>query len=273
MFANLITNSKLMRPLLLFILLTSLISSCIQYQYVTIDGSGHRTDMQEFFEENDSVRIQYNFNGPDAPVNVIIDNKTDAPIYIDWSRSALIINDKAISYMSKVVPIEGTFGSSSVGSSHGEYASTSGSVYATAILPDNLDFIPPASYISKNPMSVTNQFMVVPDSAFRTERITLSDGSFTKASHASFTEQSSPLHFKSYLTLIFGDQSNKPVAYQCSFYISEIYNTITDPETFLNNRERGNQFYVKESTGLGQGFGVVAGGALLSTAAALHQNQ
>src|ERR1700755_984530 len=100
MFVNLNTNSKLMRPLLLFILLTSLISSCIQYQYVTIDGSGDRTDAQEFFEENDSVRIQYNFNGPDAPVNVIIDNKTDAPIYIDWSRSALIINDKAISYMS-----------------------------------------------------------------------------------------------------------------------------------------------------------------------------
>ncbi|HEY7161827.1 MAG TPA: hypothetical protein VH815_11235, partial [Acidobacteriota bacterium] len=97
---------------------------------------------------------------------------------------------------------------------------------------------------------------------------TLSDGSFSKASHASFTEQSSPLHFKSYLTLIFGDQNNKPVAYQRSFYIS-----LTDPETFLDKRERGNQFYVRESTSIGQGFGVVAGVALLSTTAVLHQNQ
>ena len=272
MFANLIANSKLMRPLLLFIL-PSLISSCIHYQYVTIDGSGMKTDAQEFFEENDSVRVQYNFNGPDAPVNVMIENKTSTPIYIDWSRSALIINDQAISYMSKVVPIEGTFGNSSGGSNYGWYANTSGSVYATATLPDNLDFIPPASYISKTPMSVTNRFMVAPDSALHTEKVILSDGSFTKASHASFTEQSSPLHFESYLTLIFAGQSNKTVAYRCSFYISEIYNTITDPETFLNNRERGNQFYVTESTGMGQGFGVVAGIALLSTAAAFHQNQ
>jgi hypothetical protein len=271
MFANLIAKSELMRASLLFALLAIFISSCSRYQYVTINGSDlKRNDKQEFVEENDSVRIQYNFNGPDAPINLSIENKTDAPIHIDWSRSALIVNDKAISYMSNIVPIEGAFSGSSVGVNHGEYSASSGSIYAKATLPDNLGFIPPRSYINKNPMSVTNQFVVAPDSVYHNEKITLYGGSLTKVSHASFTEQSSPLRFKSYLTLIFGDQNNRPVAYQGSFYISEIYNSGTDPETFLSGHgERGDQFYVRESTGFGRGFGVVAGVALLSTAAAL----
>jgi hypothetical protein len=260
-----------MREFLPFILLIIFISSCSHYQYVTIDASDlKRTDKQEFVEENDSVRIQYSFDGPDAPINLIVENKTDAPIFIDWSRSALIINDKAISYMSNVVPIEGTFNGSAISWNHGDYAVSSGSISATATLPANISFIPPKSYINKTPMSVTNQLMTAPDSAFHTERITLYDGYIVKVRHAVFTEQSSPLRFKSYLTITFGDQDSKTLAYQRSFYISEVYDTPTDPETFLLNRARSDQFYVRESSGIGQGFGVVAGIALLSTAAALE---
>src|ERR1044072_8385415 len=110
MFANLIAKSELMRAFLLFILLTILIASCSRYQYVTINGSDIKSNNNhEFVEENDSVRIQYTFNGPDAPINLVIVNKTSVPIIIDWSRSALIVNDKAISYVSNLVPIEGTF--------------------------------------------------------------------------------------------------------------------------------------------------------------------
>jgi hypothetical protein len=269
-----------MRAFLSFSLLFILISSCSHYQYITINASDFtRNDKDEFVEEHDSVRIRYSFSGPDAPINLVVENKTDVPIFIDWSRSALIVDNKAISYMSRVIPIEGSFSGSSISWDHSGYATSSGSVYATATLPDNLSFIPPGSYIDKNPMSVTNQLITVPDSSFHTEKISLYNGSFIKARHALFTEQSSPLHFKSYLTLSFGDQGSKTVAYQRSFYISEVYDTPTDPETFLTNRERGNRFYVKESSGMGQGFGLVAGVALLSAAGAFesktvnHSNQ
>lgn len=280
MFANLIANSELMRAFLSFSLVIILTSSCSHYQYITINAHDIKSnDKHEFIEENDSVSIRYSFYGPDAPINLVVENKTDVPIFIDWSRSALIVDDKAISYMSNVIPIEGSLNGSSISWDQNGYVTSSGSVYATATLPDNISFIPPGSYIDKNPMSVTNQLMTVPDSAFHTEKISLSNGSFIKVRHALFTEQSSPLRFKSYLTLTFGDQNSKAVAYQRSFYISELYDTPTDPETFLTNRERDDQFYVKESSGMGQGFGVVAGVALLSAAAAFesktvnHSNQ
>jgi hypothetical protein len=181
--------------------------------------------------------------------------------------------------MANVVAIEGSFNGSSIDWNHSGYVSSSGSISATATLPANISFIPPRSYINKTPMSVTNQLLTAPDSAFHTERITLYDGYIVKVRHAVFTEQSSPLRFKSYLTMTFGDQNSKTVAYQRSFYISEVYDTPTDPETFLLNRARSDQFYVRENTAIGQGFGLVAGVALLSTAAALetksgnHSNQ
>ena len=55
-------------------------------------------------------------------------------------------------------------------------------------------------------------------------------------------------------------------------YISEIYTTGLDPESFwIGTQHRGNQYYVKETTGFGKGFGVVAGVALLTTVAAFEQ--
>src|SRR5438045_9585163 len=115
MFANLIANIKTMRIFLLIILLTGLFTSCSRYQYVTITSSDIRkNDKQEFVIENDSIRIQYNFNGADAPINIAIENRIDVPLYIDWPQSALIINNKAISYVPYTVRIEGVFNGSTI---------------------------------------------------------------------------------------------------------------------------------------------------------------
>ena len=122
-------------------------------------------------------------------------------------------------------------------------------------------------------MGVTNLFITnVPDSVFHQEKLRLGDGSLVATKHAVFMETFSPLHFKNYLTLVFGEKNAKPMAYQNSFYISEIYTTGLDPESFwVGAQNRGNQYYVKETTGFGKGFGVVSGIALLTTAAALEQ--
>ncbi len=80
-----------------FIPLTSIVflfTGCTTYQYMTVSGKNIRqNERQEFVVENDSIRVKYNFSGEDAPVNVEVTNKLDRPVYVDWSRSALIIND------------------------------------------------------------------------------------------------------------------------------------------------------------------------------------
>ena len=74
--------------------------------------------------------------------------------------------------MSNTVPIEGVFNGSMVNWDPGSYSSSSGAISAKAIIPDKFDFIPPRSYIVKNPMGVTNLFITddVPDSIFHRER-------------------------------------------------------------------------------------------------------
>ncbi|WP_208025508.1 hypothetical protein [Niastella caeni] len=244
--------------------------SCSRYQYTTISSSGvTMNDKLEFFSENDSLLITYNFNGCNAPVNITIQNKLQVPVYIDWQRSALIVNDKAISYVPTEMKISGGFNSNSYnfGNRSNTYGTTTGSIHATASLPPSVDFIPPQSYLAKNPMAVTNRLIEnVPDTAYRRVKYAAADGFVIPVKMARFNETNTPLRFRSYLTLMVGDSTTKPIAYEHSFYISELITTTEPPQSiWLTSAHRGNQYYIKEATGYGKamaGFGVIAGTAV-----------
>jgi len=257
-----------------------LFASCNRYQYATISSTGTTlNDQQEFVLENDTLRLQYNFNGLNAPINMTIQNKLQVPISIDWQRSALIVNDKAISYVPSTVQIQGGFSGSgySTAINRGSgVTSTSGSLRATASVPELQAFVPPLAYVIKTPMGVTNKFLEnVPDSAYHKLKYVQPGGDMILFKKAQFTEMTSPLRFKSYLTVVVGEEKAHPVVYEQSFYVSELLNTIQAPETMWFTR--GNHYYVKEQTNFGQvttGFGVIAGTAVLSaTAAALQPNE
>jgi len=229
-------------------------------------------EQRQFVHENDTVRILYNFNGLNAPVKISIQNKLDRPLYIDWKRSALIINDKAISYKPGKATLSG-----SVSASSWQWSNTSsitGGFSGDISLPEQLDFIPPQSYITKRPMAVTNRFFTnLPDSVYQTIAIVVADGSVSRVKRALFEEAGSPLRFRSYLTFLDGESPDRQVVYQHSFYIAEIVNTGLHPNNFRNIYYKdGNRFYVKKATGFGQGFGVVAGIAVLGATAALADN-
>ncbi|WP_216823406.1 hypothetical protein [Niastella vici] len=236
-------------------------------------------DRLEFVSENDSLRIVYNFNGQNAPININIQNKLHVPVYIDWQRSALVVNDKAISYMPAEMTIQGGFygHSYNYGNRGSSFGSTAGSIHATASLPPTMDFIPPQSFIAKNPMGVTNKLIEnVPDTAFHKINYAMVDGYSVPVKVATFSEASSPLRFRSYLTLMIGDSTTKPVAIEHSFYVSELLTTTHDPQSiWLTSAYRGNQFYVREPTGYGKtmtGFGVILGSAVVvATAESMSQ--
>jgi hypothetical protein len=224
---------------------------------------------QEFVYENDSIRLIYNFNGQNAPVNITVQNKLRVPVFIDWPKSALIINDQAVSYVPVEMKIEGgVHGSSySVGSRGSSYAVRSGSINATASLPPSVDFIPPQSYFTRNPMGLTNQFIEnVPESAFHRLRYSVVDGYKVQVKAAVFTESTSPLRFKSYLTLMIGEPGAKPVSFEHAFFISQLMTTGQGPGViWWSHPNPGNQFFISNTSGAGAA--VVAmtlvGGALV----------
>jgi hypothetical protein len=154
---------------------------------------------------------------------------------------------------------------------------TSGVINATASLPATVDFIPPQAIVSKSPMGVTNRMIGnVPDTAYHRVNFTMIDGYSVPVKVATFTEAASPLRFRSYLTLMVGDSTTKPLAVEHTFYVSELITTTHGPEDiWLNSAYRGNQFYIKEPTGYGKamcGFGVIMGNAVyVATVESMYQ--
>lgn len=86
---------------------------------------------------------------------------------------------------------------------------------------------------------------------------------------AFFTAATSPLIFKSYLTVMVGDTLPRPVAYQHQFYVSELVLMGSPPE-LLNSDSRGDRFYIVQGPvhdSVSLGYGVVGGKAVLQRGA------
>lgn len=139
-------------------------TSCTTYQYMTVSSNNiQQNDKKEFLLENDSIRLTYNFNGANAPVNLEVKNKLDKPIYIDWKRSVLIINDRATSYAPGSLTVSGSTYSSVTAPLTGRRnlndISTSADFQSTVEFPRDMEFIPPEVQVNKVPINVTDQLL------------------------------------------------------------------------------------------------------------------
>ncbi|MFL5744716.1 MAG: hypothetical protein ACJ751_08630 [Niastella sp.] len=233
-------------PLAVIPLLFCVSCASTTFQYSTLSSSDvKKNDRNEFMVENDSLRLVYNFSGKSGPIHISIENKMGVPVYIDWKRSAMIVNNKAIPYVVEEMKIEGNFQGSSYNYRNSGYGVNSGQLQATAVLPPTLDFIPPRAIINKNQMYVTNGFNGrIPDTAFHKLKYPVAEGVTVKVKKATFTEATSPFRFRSYITYMIGEPGTKPFAFEHSFFVSEIMNTGSGPkEMSINTSNRGDQYY------------------------------
>ena len=252
-----------MKKIIPLLVIVSL-AACNRYQYLSFNSSTvSQNEQKEFTVENDSLRIIYSFAGINAPVNIRIFNKLDQPLRINWQRSAVVINDRAISYAGYVMNMDDGTVSGSAGMS-----SNSGgpSIGATETPFYNGQLIPPHGNISKSPMGLTNDFFYgVPKSAFRPNAKTMFDGNVVTVKEADFTEENTPLRFTSYLIVAGEDVTAKPVVYEHSFYVDHLFRTLMGPGQFPPG-----QSWVKKPTGFGKGmatgFGIVAEAAIVGAA-------
>jgi hypothetical protein len=233
-----------------------LFSSCSTYQYTTVSSSNlDMNDLQEFEFVNDTVRIIYNFNGQNAPVNVTVENKLRVPIFIDWHNSSLILNGRSVSYAPLQIDIQGT--------TYGSSCNT-GNLNAVASLPPSVDFIPPYSYFTRNSIGITNKFNDdVPEAAYQKVQYAVTEGYSIPVKAAVFTESSSPLRIRSYISLSIGNREAFPVAYEHSFFVSQLIRSNQGPGTiWANGVHRGNQYFVQKTSSGGAAVGTVVGGLL-----------
>lgn len=253
---------KSILPILAF----SCFGSCTTYQVMTVASTEVPQNFSKaFVVDNDSLELSYSFSGQNGLIQVTIKNKLDQPLYVDWQRSVLIINDRATSYAPNKVPINGTLGAYTTGEGRDLSLATTGRFNATATLPPEIDFVPPQTYITRQLIGVTNQPIdQLPDSLFRKRRVPAPEYGEAVLKEAFFTANNSPLVFTSYLTLMVGKDSPRPVVCQHRFYVSELVKMNSSPD-LLNTPPRSDRFYVVQGAradSAGYGYTVVGGRAV-----------
>lgn len=226
------------------ILLLSLTSCGSNYLYCTLktqDSNIKQNSDGSFVLDNDSVEIVYSFNGKDAPLQISVYNKSNQPLRIDWSKSALLIKDKSISYLSNTAYFQGNTNG---------YASVSGNVNGQVSgkihLPSSMDFILPKSKVSKNVVRIETNVNDFTNIKYSKVLMADKDGQTVNVSRAYFNNQDTPIKFTSYLTLY--TESDKPIVYEQDFFVSSLLKTKSiSPNNLPGDMgERGDFFYTKK---------------------------
>lgn len=253
--------------------------ACTSYYYSTLssnDSTGLKNQDGDFVTENDSVRILYSFYGENAPVFISIYNKLNEPMFVDWQRSALIIGDVATPYYQETASIQGQTESegysgtySRSNRSSGSWNNAGGTFSGEVALPKGIVFIPPRSKVEATPLQLAHfDFEQIPKEEYTRMPVAKLNTEVVKVRVKQFTEEESPLRFRSYLSLYTIDPSaknRKYTAYEQSFYLSELIKAGNmGPKNWkAAQQQAGDFFYVRNTKGRDAGImvGVIAVGA------------
>ena len=242
-----------MKPILLSLTLAFVLFSCTEFQYLTVSSpSLAKNERNELVGENDTLKVQYHFADYKGQIGISVYNKTTQPLEIDWKKSAIIVDEKAYSYfnpnaaISAVIEKDSLYWRKRLAALSDPFyvASLNGSI----LINEPIQFIPPSAYVYKVPLALpVEQLQNLPEQAFQKQKFMLAEDVYTTYSKMEFKKDSSPLKFRSYLTLRIGQTgSQKEFTVEHNFYISEVWKTSSGPDNFPEKMiNRGDRFYLQ----------------------------
>lgn len=229
-----------------------LLSACSTYQYMTVDSTQlKRDDHSQLIFENDTLRLTWRLEGKGGATTLNIYNKTDQPLYVNWKKSAYIRNEQATTLFDNNLTIQGN--SAAIAYRTGRTTLSEGRYAASVSLPEGMDFIPPASSFSRQLPNLQRTGLLetyLSDSLPEKKSIAPDGLNHSRYRQAYFSEDQSPVRFKSYLTFSIGNNNPQEFAETCSFYIGEICQTSSAPDFFTLYRQQGDQFYITTSSNI-----------------------
>lgn len=257
-----------MKKLLLLLTFLYTLTSCSTYYYSTLsagDGMMEKDDFGDFFYEDDSIKVVYNFFGYNLPVKILVINNSDEPIYVDWQRSALIMDNFATSYNQNKAIFDGQIETNTLNYNR-NLAGTDGRVTGGIQLPEGVSFVPPKSRIDHIPTTMSDfRFHNIPGKSFVIKSFATSEQKPARVKTMHFAEFNSPLRFRSYLTIYRGypnPEKSKPFVLDQTFFVSDLMKsgTVKPSDVLSYTSERGDFFYYKKVKGsaFGNTVGVIA---------------
>lgn len=217
-----------------------LFSHCTTYQLVSVDGNAPKNDQSAFIIENDTVSIIYSFHGQGGSLVIDIFNKLSQPLYVNWRKSALIIEDESFTLWKDEASFNGVSSSEGVMDDNG-VAYAEGNMEGSLVKKEEISFIPPHSKVVVHSYNLNTPFIEIPKE--NGEKITFftRTGEERRGRKYSFPADNSPYMFRIFLSVATDDSFKKPVQFDNSFWISDLVTSHTGPEEF--DVYFGNQFY------------------------------
>lgn len=208
-----------LRFLLSLVIVSVWMSSCVSYQYLTVNSNLTHDDVKGFVLETDSVQISYQFNAPNGPVQIEIYNKTLRPLYLDWSKSAIVVNGETHPYWRNESSISAVADGRIVATDR-RTTYSSQSISGKLSRPARTDFIPPNSSLRKAPVTLAPEFFTRP--AVAQNKRTESKGALEVKIYE-YDSSDSPLQFRSYLTISTDPDFVTVSTFDHAFWISHIH--------------------------------------------------
>jgi hypothetical protein len=241
-----------MHRLILPAVFVLLMSACSTYQYMTVDSPQmKKDDHSPLTFENDTLKMTYRISGKGGPVELDIYNKTNQPLYVNWKKSAFIHNDLTTSLFNNNITMIGrppiaAYRTGQITPTEGRYASG-------LSVPEGIDFIPPASGISKALPNLSRLGILETDllDTLPQKKLIAADGlNYTRYRQRTYGEDQSPVRFRCYITFSIGSNNGQEFAETNSFYVGEICQTTSAPDFFALYRQQGDQFYITTSSNI-----------------------
>ena len=237
------------------------LSGCSRYQYIAITSDIHQNKEQNFVVENDTARIVYSFDGYNFPVTVQVYNKLDKPLYIDWTKSALIIDGKTMSFWQDVAQLEGSTEGYTTGGKHG-IAYSVGIVNGTISKNEKISFVPPGSFVKTTRFHLQNRFFATNNSASEKKENFNSANGQDWGKIYTFNRDHTPLEFRSYITLSTDKNFSSETHVSNSFWVDNIMQTLATPVSMQNSTFP--KTYLRKVTSTGFVLGLIFGIGILA---------
>lgn len=244
-----------------------LFSGCSVYQQVSIESNTPKNDRSEFVVENDTVSIIYSFHGQGGSIGMDIFNKLNKPLYVDWRKSALIIEDESFTLWKDEASLSGVSSSVQVMDNEGAVYSQ-GNIGGSLVTNDNISFIPPYSKIIVNNYNLNTPFFNTPKELGHKITFYTREGEERRGRRYIFSPDNSPYIFRIFLSFDTNDSFKNPIHFDNSFWVSEYVTSSADLDKF--DVYFGNQFYnEKASTAANKLVGGALIGAIVVAAASV----
>jgi hypothetical protein len=199
------------------------------------------TPNKAFIFENDTMRIQYRFDGFYCPVKIEIFNKLTSPLYVDWAKSSVILNGSSRSLWKDESEIELVTNGLDLKEGKSTF-STDAISKGTMKRKEQISYIPPNSYIAKTPPTISPFAFYIPKNSIKeyvdfNNRI---DNRIRK--QYSFKSENSPFNFRLHLVLSTSDTFSNPIYFDNYFWAEGLAEGYVNP-LYLNS-VKGNQFFI-----------------------------